>query len=811
MPITSLKPEQLYTQCDASRFDFKTTSDLQDLSEMVGQDRAMEALRFGVGIQREGYNIFALGSSGMGKHSLIRQYVEGKAKQKKPADDWCYVNNFKHDHQPKAIALPNGKGVQLRKDMHHLIEELLVSIPAKFESDEYREQSKQIESAYQEWHEKSFAELQDNAEKESIVLLRTPTGFAFAPSHGEETVTPEEYEKLPEDEQKKIEQVITVLQVELEKIISELPKRQRASRNQVKQLNKTFTQQAVTELFEDLSESYCDLPAVLEYFQQVQQDMIENVDLFRHGREERKTNVQGVALTYEPDFGRYEVNLLVEHNGDDGAPIIYEDSPLYQNLVGRVEHVSQLGALVTDFTLIKAGALHRANGGYLILDINKILQQPYAWEGLKRALKAREVRMESLGQIYSVVNTVSLEPEPIPLDLKVILLGDRYLYYILQEYDPEFCELFKVAVDFEEEIARTKENDFLYARMMATMIRKESLLPFDRGAVARVIEYSARMVEDSERLTTHLRSIGNLLQEADYWAAEAGHAFVLKENVEQAIDAQIRRANQLQERSQDEVLRNTIRIETSGEAVGQANALTVIQLGEFAFGRPSRVTATASIGDGDVVDIEREVELGGSLHSKGVLILSAYLSSQYAQHRPLSMSASIVFEQSYGGIDGDSATVAELCVLLSAIAELPLKQNLAITGSADQHGWVQAIGGVNEKIEGFFDLCQSRGLTGDQGVIIPFSNIVHLMLRHDVVEAVKEGRFHIYAVNKVDEVMELLTGLPAGSRDEKQEFPEKTFNHLVDQQLFEYSELKRHAEPEPEKESEKEGVSTDKK
>jgi lon-related putative ATP-dependent protease len=485
---------------------------------------------------------------------------------------------------------------------------------------------------------------------------------------------------------------------------------------------------------------------------------------------------------------RYRVNVLVDHSRSEGAPVIYEDNPTYQNVIGRVEHRAQMGALLTDFNLIKPGVLHRANGGYLILDARKVLLQPYAWEGLKRALRAGQVHIESIGQMLSLLSTVTLEPEPIPLDVKVALLGDRLLYYLLAQYDPEFGDLFKVAADFDEQMDRSEENQEPYAQLLGTLARKEELRPLDRGATARVIEHSARMVGDAEKLTARTRQVADLLREADYWAAQNGNGVMTKADVEQAIDAQIYRSDRLRERMQEGIQRGTILIDTEGAKIGQVNGLSVIQLGGFAFGRPSRITARVRLGKGEVVDIEREVELSGPIHSKGVLILSGFLGSHYVQDKPLSLSASLVFEQSYSGVEGDSASSAELYALLSAIAEAPLKQSLAVTGSVNQHGQVQAIGGVNEKIEGFFDVCKARELTGEQGVLIPASNVKHLMLRKDVIDAVEGGRFHIYPIETIDQGMEVLTGMSAGERDDAGNYPEGSINHRVESRLAELAE-----------------------
>jgi len=520
----------------------------------------------------------------------------------------------------------------------------------------------------------------------------------------------------------------------------------------------------------------------------VQKDVVDSVDDFL------KQDDRNIVIPREgddlADFRRYQVNLLVDHYDSQGAPIIYEDSPVYQNIIGRVEHFAHMGTLLTDFMLIKPGALHKANGGYVVLDARKLLLEPFAWEGLKRALKAKEIRIQSLSELYGFVSTVSLEPEAIPLDAKVVLFGDRYIYYLLQAYDPEFSELFKVAADFDVSIDRSVDNIQLYAQLVATLVKKQELQAFDRDAVARVMEFASRKIEDAKKLSTHMRSIVDLLSEADYFATQDNSAVVLRKHVQQAIDAQIRRVDRMRSRIYEEIERGTILIQTEGEKVGQVNALSVIDLGDFAFAQPSRVTATVHVGDGGVVDIEREVELGGPLHSKGVFILSAFLSGRYARKKPLSMSASLTFEQSYGMIDGDSASMAELCALLSAIANIPIKQNFALTGSVNQHGQVQPIGAVNEKIEGFFDVCKKKGLNGQQGVLIPSTNIDHLMLRHDVVEAVAEGRFHIYPIETVDHAIELLTGVSAGELNKQGKYPKGSVNQQVAVRLEEYAEIK---------------------
>jgi lon-related putative ATP-dependent protease len=791
--VQPLKADQLCRACDESQFDFETTAELEDLGEIIGQERAVDAIHFGIGIQREGYNLFALGPSGTGKRTTIRQFLDRKAAAEPIPSDWCYVNNFEQSHRPRALRLPSGQGVVLRRDMEQFVEELLTAIPAAFESEDYRTRRQEAQEEFKEQQEKAFGEVQNQARERNIALIRTPAGLAFAPLREGEVISPDEFQKLPEGERKRFEDDISQLQGRLQDTLHQVRQWEREARDKVKELDRQVAMFAVGHLIDELSEKYAELPAVVDYLNAVQQDVVENVDQFRDTEE--APQVMGIplprSLKDSPLLRRYQVNVLVDHSESEGAPVVYESNPTYNNLMGRIEQLAQMGALLTDFNLIKPGALHRANGGYLILDARQLLLQPYAWDGLKRALRSREMRIEPLGQALSLISTVSLEPEPIPLNVKVVLIGDRMLYYTLYQLDPDFGELFKVEADFNEEMSRTPENNLLYARLIGMIARKEGVRPFDPGAVARVIERSARLAGDAEKLSVHLLSISDLLREADYWASVAGNGAVTADDVQRAVDAQIHRADRLRERVQERIQRGTILIDTTGERMGQVNGLSVTGLGNFAFGRPSRITARVRMGKGTVVDIEREVELGGPIHSKGVLILSSFLGSRYTADHPLSLSASLVFEQSYGGVDGDSASMAELCALLSALAGVPIKQSRAMTGSVNQHGQAQPIGGVNEKIEGFFDVCKARGLTGEQGVIIPASNVQHLMLRRDVVEAVKAGQFHIYPMHRVDQAIELLTGVPAGERDEDGNFPEGSINQLVEARLAELAEKQR--------------------
>jgi len=789
-PLTALPADRLYRRSDPDKFLFATTAELDDLTETIGQARAVEAVQFGIGMRHDGFNLYVLGPAGAGKHTLLRQYLDGRAATESQPPDWCYVNNFGDGHKPRALKLPAARGTVLRADMQQLVEELRATIPALFESEEYHNRVEQIDAEFNERQAGAFEGLAQDAATQNIVLLHTPGGFSFAPSKNNEVVSPDEFDKLPDAEREKIAHDIEALQERLEKIVRQVRQWRKERFAKIRELNREITLFAVGHLIDELKARYADLPEVQAYFDAVQHDVVDSTDEFRKPHE----MPAGSALAQgseAPDFRRYQVNLLVDHAMPDGAPVVYEQHPSYQNLVGRVEHIAQFGTLLTDFSLIKPGALHQANGGYLMLDVYKLLSQPYAWEGLKRALSTREIRIESLGQMFSLISTVSLEPEPIPLDVKVVLFGDRMLYYLLAEYDPEFAELFKVAADFEDEVERNDANDLLYARLIGTMGRKAKLRPFERGSVARIIEQCARAIGDAEKLSTHMQGLSDLLREADYWAGEAQRAHVAAQDVERAIEARTRRADRIRARVQEEIQRGTLMIDTDGGVIGQVNGLSVIQLGDFAFAHPTKITAATRFGDGEMIDIQREVELAGAIHSKGVLTLSSFLAARYASNRPLSLTASLVLEQTYAEVEGDSASVAELCALLSSLADLPLKQSLAVTGSVNQFGQVQAIGAVNEKIEGFFDVCNARGLSGEQGVLIPAANVKHLMLRRDVVAAAAEGRFHIYPVEDIDQAIEILTGVAAGEPDAKGMLPPDCVNYRVAARLIEFSLIRQ--------------------
>jgi len=792
--VKELGPAALYRRYDPEEFDFETTAELEDLTGTVGQPRAVAAVEFAAGIAREGYNIFALGAPGVGKHSLVSHYLEKHAETRAVPPDVCYVHNFEEPDNPRLLQLPPGRGVDLRRDTAKLAESLRAALTGAFESEEYQTRRQVIEDEFKERPREELKDIEERAKQEGLVLLRSPVGMAFAPTKDGEVMSGDDFRQLSEEEQKKIQTKVEGYQEEAQKALRQMPSWDRDRHTRVRELDREVVEAAVAAPLDELRQKYESLPGVVAYLDAVQHDVVERA---RELVEQDGASGEAVVAVGPkgPDrkasMSRYHVNLLVDNRGTTGAPVIYEDNPTYDNLIGRIEHVAQFGALSTDFNHIKAGSLHRANGGYIMLDAHKLLRAPYAWEALKRALQSGVLRIESLGQTLSMMAVVSLEPEPLPLNVQVVLLGEPILYYLLSQHDPDFEELFKVASDFAELMDATPENVKGYVRLLATLAREDNLRRFDRSAVARLLEYSSRVVGDQERLTARIGVIHDLLREADHWAGVNGVEVVKAQHVQQAIDAQINRADRVRERVHEQIALGTIMIDVAGAKVGQVNGLSVLMLGNFAFGRPSRLTARVRLGQGNVVDIEREVELGGPLHSKGVLILAGYLGANYTPDQPLSLSASIVFEQSYSGVDGDSASAAELFALLSAIAEIPLKQSLAVTGSVNQHGEVQAIGGVNEKIEGFFDVCRAKGITGEQGVIIPASNIRHLMLRHDVVAAVSSGQFHIYPIETIDQGLELLTGMPTAARQSSGEYPEGTFNRLVETKLLELAEKRR--------------------
>lgn len=790
----ALPVDHLYRRCDPLSLDIKAIDEPALSPGLLGQERAIEAVQFAINMRKKGFNLFALGPSGTGKHTLVRELLEARAKTAPTPSDWCYVNNFTDPHRPKRLQLPPGRAQSLRQTMEKLVEELQISLPAAFERDEYRNHRDILEQQFKKRHEEAFGGLSQRAEKKDIDLIRTPLGLALAPTRNGEVIPQDDFKKLPVAEQESIQADMDAFQAELEGLLRHVPEWEREHRQAIRKLNQDTTAAAVGYLLEEVRRGYADLPDVLGYFHDVERDIMENAeDFLASGRPAagNQTDLGRVMSAQNgTSFRRYRVNVMVDNSHQQGAPVIYEDHPTHQTLVGRIEHQAQFGALVTDFNLLVSGALHRANGGYLVMDAERLLVGSFGYDSLKRALRSEEIRLESLEQLLSLASTVSLEPEPIPLEVKVVLIGPARFYYLLLEHDPDFQQLFKVAADFEDRVDRTAETIQHYAQIIAHIAQKEQLRPHDRAAVVRLVEEASRQSADAEKLSTRVRRLVDLMQEADCRAGLADRTTVTVEDIQGALEAQNRRSDKIYRRIQEEIARKTIHIETTGSCVGQVNGLAVISLGQVSFGFPSRISARVGVGRGDVVDIEREVDLGGALHSKGILILSGFLKGRFGRNSPLSLDASLVLEQSYGGVDGDSASSAELYALLSALAEIPICQDFAVTGSVDQHGRVQAIGGVNEKIEGFFDACQKRGLTGRQGVLIPAANVKHLMLRQDVVQACAAGRFQVIPIETIDQGIAVLTGVPAGEPDISGRYPRDTLNHWVASRLAAFAQRK---------------------
>ncbi|HXZ01836.1 MAG TPA: AAA family ATPase [Stellaceae bacterium] len=785
-PGRPLPASRLRGVCTLDGLAFDTTEELADLPGLVGQERALDAIRVGIGIRRKGFNVFAFGPPGTGKHTMIDQLLRVEAAAAPAPPDWCYVNDFADPHRPRRLALPTGRAATLRDAMKRLVAELRVALPAAFEREDYRTRREVIDQQFKHRHEEAFGALQRRAEAKSISLLRTPMGLALAPIRNGEVIPPEIFQKLPAEDRERMRSDIETLQAELEAIVRKIPEWEREHRDAVRQLNRDTTAVVVRHLLQEVRAAFTDLPDVVAYLGDVESDILEHAEEFT-GLDRDGAQSEGAPADMS-SFRRYQVNVLVDNAGQKGAPIVYEDHPTHQGLIGRIEHLARFGALVTDFNLIVPGALHRANGGYLVLDAQRLIAANFGWETLKRALRSGEIRTVSLEQMLSLASTVSLDPEPIPLEVKVVLVGSPLLYYLLSELDPDFPELFKIAADFDDRVERSAATMELYARLIASAARRERLRPLDRTAVARTIEEAARMSGDAAKLTAEIRGLMDLLQEADHVAELAGKTLIGGAEIEAAIDARRRRADRVHRRFQEEIGRNTLRVETTGERVGQVNGLSVITVSGVSFGRPSRITAQVRLGKGEVIDIEREVALGGPIHSKGILILSGFLGGRFGRNGPLSLTASLVFEQSYGPVEGDSASAAELFALLSALSGVPIRQSLAVTGSVDQHGGIQAVGGVDEKIEGFFDICRARGLAGGQGVLLPAANVQHLMLRREVVDAAAAGLFSIIPYDTIDQGIELLTGVPAGAPDAGGSYAEGTINRAVAARLAAFAQ-----------------------
>lgn len=788
-----LDPDDLAWRCDPAVFEFESTAGIPCLEETIGQERALTAIEFGLGMQDGGYNIFILGEPGTGRSSTIRKILNRRAADEPKPNDWCYVHGFDDDVKPTHIALPCGMGRQFYRDVEALVTRLAEEIPKVFESKDYEQHKNEIAAEFQEKNRKLFQEMEEAANQEGFILQRSVNGLVLVPVVDGNPLSQQDFENLNDKDRADLEQRGNTLQARLNEVHRQARTLDKQLHEATAQMEKDLLLATVGHLFEELVAKYAEYPKVLAHFENCKKDILERIDDFRPS-EGPRINLGGLKLggTETPTFERYRVNLFLDNSDCQGAPVVYEANPTYFNLFGRIDHVIQMGNAVTNFTLIKAGALHRANGGYLILDCRELLLSPFSYEALKRAIRNREIKMEDVAEQYRLMATVSLKPEPAPLGCKIILIGTAQFYYLLHRYDPDFRKFFKVKADFDAMMRNTWENTRQYAHFVAAKCTEEKLLHFTPDGVARVVEFSARLIDDKRRLSSRFLDVADLIRESSFFAGREGVATVTRKHVDLAMEARTYRCNQIEERIQEMIDDGTLLIDTDGAVVGQVNGLSVYQMGDYSFGRPSRVTVRTYLGRAGLVNIEREVKLSGPIHDKGVLILSGFLGDRFAQDKPLTLAASICFEQSYNGVEGDSASSTELYALLSSLSGLPIRQGIAVTGSVDQRGRIQPIGGVNEKIEGFFAVCKARGLDGSQGVIIPVQNVQNLMLKEEVIEAVRAERFHVWSVAEIDEGIEILTGVPAGVRQADNTWPDGSVNALADSRLRQMSETLRH-------------------
>lgn len=786
--LAPLDARALRRSCDAGQLPFETTRDVEGASEGPGHERALEALRFGIAMRQPGYHIFALGAPDVGMHELVRAHLEKAASLETTPADWVYVHRFAEPRRPRAIALPAGTAPRLERELERLMEQFEELLPRAFEGGAYQAQLHLLEEQRDRRRERDLHALEEEARARGFALVRTPMGFGVAPMRNGRPISPDEIDDAPEEEKRRIERALDELVQRLREVAATLPVAERAFVQEVTELSRNLARATAEELVRELKAGYAHAPPVAAFLEEIVEDVQLHLrEYLSAGDVEGTGDVAPHAVASpspaRPVFDRFRVSTLVTRPAAAGAPVVAIDAPSRARLLGHIDYRTHYGSWLTDHTMVRGGALHEANGGYLLLDARKLLQQPFAWEELKRALRSQQVCMDAADEPHVVSRPLSLEPEAIPLDVKVVLYGDRALYYALQDLDPEFSELFRVAADFEDELPRTSENEVRLARCIAGHVERHELLPFAREAVASLVDHASRLAGDSDKLSTAQRPLIEVMQEANHLAALQAATIVAREHVTDALEQRARRSARVKERLREEICQGTLLIDTSGSAIGQVNALSVIHRGEAAFGHPVRITARVRMGGGEIVDIEREAALAGPIHQKGVLILAGFLGQRYSAEEPLALAASLVFEQSYGAIEGDSASVAELIALLSAIAERPVRQFLATTGSVNQHGRVQAVGGINEKIEGFFDVCVAKGRVDGQGVVFPAANARHLMLRPDVVAAAAEGRFQLWPVRTIDEVIELFFGAHAGERDAEGNFPPGSVNADVEARL----------------------------
>ncbi len=785
---TELSADQLRNYCDPDTFSFQTTDDLSPLQGTVGQDRGVSALQFGFDIKTSGFNLFVAGPSGTGRDSSVNAFVCEQAKNEPVPDDLCYVQNFKDADAPEALILPPGMGSQLVKDMESLVDAAKREILRAFESENYEKHKNDLLNEVQQERTKMLNDLQKEAEEMGLAIEMTNVGIATVPlSHGK-PISREEFDKLQQSQKDELERRSEKLQEMIQLVLNKSRKTEKDASERISQLDREVALFAVGHLLDDLRDKYNKFEKVVDYLNNVQTDMMDRLEDFK-GRDASKVAIPGLeGLIPEPSFDRYTVNLIVNNMDKNGAPVVVETNPTYYNVIGRVDFKARLGALTTDFSMIKAGALHSANGGYLIMQAIDVLSNPMSWDALKRALRGSEIRIENIAEHYGLIPTSTLKPEPIPINVKVVLIGNPLIYHLLYAFDEDFRKLFKVKADFDIEMKRSDDHVEKYAQFIAGRVHGDHLKAFDKTGVAKVVEYGSRLIQDQDKLSTRFDEIADIVSESSYWASIDGNQYVMAEDVEKAIKEKEYRSNLVEEKIQEMMEKGMIMIDTEGATVGQVNGLSVYSIGDYSFGRPSRITARTFIGRSGITNVEREVKMSGSIHDKGVLILSGYLAGMYGQDKPLPLGATLTFEQLYEGVEGDSASSTELYAVLSSLSGCPIAQNIAVTGSVNQRGEIQPIGGVTWKVEGFYEVCKAKGLTGDQGVMIPHQNVKHLMLREEVINAVNDGKFHVWPITSIDEGIERLTGVNAGVADAEGKFPENTVHYLVGKKLQEYAD-----------------------
>lgn len=787
--INELKPEDLRSECDPKIFNFKTTADIKDADVIINQDRAMKAIDFGLNIKSNGFNLYISGIPATGRNTMVLKKIKKIAEKEPVPEDICYLHNFKNNDEPNVLKLPPKMGSQLKKDMEELIKELEIEIQKAFSGKDYEDKKKEVLAKIRIEKEKISVELENDANSKGFMLQQSLTGLVVIPLKAGKPMKDRDYAKLSENERRNLDNAQKELHEKIHDFSRKIRDIQRRMKNEIEELDKKIVFFTMWLLIDDIKNKYRAYKIIIQHLDNVVKDILDNLSYFKKYESDEQPFIMPAEDSRKNLLTKYKVNLLVDNSLTKGAPVVVEDNPTYYNLIGKIEHIAQMGVLSTNFTMIKPGSVLTANGGYLVLQAMDILKEYFSWEALKKVIKYKKAKIENLSDRYGLIATTTLKPEPVSVDLKVIIIGNPYIYQLFYIYDEDFRKLFKIKADFDTSIKKSKSVLNKYAQLIATKCKEENLLPAKNDAVAELIDYSSRVSEHKEKLTAKFLEVEDILRESNYWAKKDSAKVIKRKHVKKALAEKIYRSNMIESKIQELIKENTIYIDTDGKLAGQINGLAILDMGDYVFGKPSRITAKTFIGKGEVMNIEREIELSGKIHSKGVLILSSYLGYTFAQDKPLTFCGSICFEQLYDEIDGDSASSTELYCLLSSLSEVPLRQDIAVTGSVNQNGEVQPVGGINEKIEGFYKVCKIKGITGKQGVMIPHSNIKHLMLNDEVVKAVKENKFHIYPAKTIKQGIEILTGIKAGTRRKNGKFQKGTINYMVDKKLKKYADL----------------------